>query len=92
MSEEYINPKLTSGISYVMSVTASKENAGQSNCGYIWYEPEFSLCKTAQFRKLYEYRAIKIAEQIRRDNDYKLDISVCWTVNNELIVMTSVIK
>jgi len=88
--EEYWNPRLTSGIEYVMNITANKERYGQHSCGFVWYEPEFSLCKTKAFRKLYEARAWKLAQAIRRERGYDLEISVSWNVRDELIIMTSV--
>jgi hypothetical protein len=90
VSERYVNPRLTSGIEYVMSITANKPLYGQHSCGFIWYEPEFSLCKTKAFRKLYEARAMKLAQAVRRERGYELEISVSWNVRDELIIMTSV--
>ena len=70
--ERYINPRLTSGIEHVMYITASAELFGQHNAGFVWYEPEFSLCKTKAFRKLYEARALELARRVRREKGYDL--------------------
>jgi hypothetical protein len=86
--ERYINPRLTSGIEHVMYITASAELFGQHSAGFVWYEPEFSLCKTKAFRKLYEARALELARRVRREKGYDLEVKVSWTVHNELVIMT----
>lgn len=92
MTHEYINPRLSSGVAWVLGTVANTQHSGQSDMGFIWYEQEFSLCKNAKFRKLFESRALAIAEQIRRENDYNLEIRTEWTVYNELVVWASVKK
>ena len=86
--EQYWNPRLTSGLEYVMNITASPEKFGQRNTGFVWFEPEFGLCKTKAFRKLYEARAMDLALKIRKERGYDLEIKVSWTVHNELVIMT----
>lgn len=86
--EQYWNPRLTSGLEYVMNITANPEKFGQRNAGFVWFEPEFSLCKTKEFRKLYEARAWHLAARIRKERGYDLGIKVSWNAHNELVIMT----
>ena len=86
--EQYWNPRLTSGLEYVMNITASPGKFGQRSTGFVWFEPEFSLCKTKAFRKLYEARAMDLALKIRKERGYDLEIKVEWTVHNELVIWT----
>ena len=85
MVERYRNPRLWSGLAYILANSYDKGNHIYS-VSYVWYEQEFSLCKTKAFRELYEFRAYEVFRSLDKSLTKGKTIRTAWNNRNELVI------
>ena len=85
MSERYVNPRLKSGLAHVFANSFDEGNHLRV-WSFVWYEHEFSMCKTKAFRRLYEARALAVFRSLDKSLTDGKTVRMAWTPHGELVI------